>query len=244
MRRPSQPAQRRDTRNWPARAEPAAARSGEAEPLQSFSGAQALLVTRGNDRHRSDIELHYRMAIRLARKRVVIANAYFFPGYRFLRELARAAKRGVTVDLILQGEPDVPLAKSAPEWIYGYLIRAGVRIHEYMDRPLHGKVAVVDGEWVTVGSSNLDPLSLSLNLEANLMILDKGFGEHVTAHLDQLIAASCRRVDRAAGRAPGSSLWRILRGFFVFHFLRHFPAWADRLPSQRNRIRTACGPLP
>ena len=215
---------------------------GVQDPPRPFGPALALFVTRDNDRHRTDIEQHYRTAFRLARTRIVIANAYFFPGYRFLRELVRAAQRGVTVDLILQGRPDLSLAKSAPEWIYGYLIRAGVRIHEYVDRPLHAKVAVVDDEWATVGSSNLDPLSLSLNLEANLMIRHEGFCRHLAARLDRLIAGSCRRVDRADGRALSPAPWRALRGFVVFHFLRHFPAWADHLPSQTPRIRTERGP--
>ena len=88
---------------------------------------------------------------------MVIANAYFFPGYRFIREMRRAAKRGVDVRLILQGQPDMPIVRTAASLLYDHLLRAGVRIYEYCDRPLHGKVALVDDNWSTVGSSNLDP---------------------------------------------------------------------------------------
>lgn len=132
------------------------------------------LIYRDNLQHRSDIEEAYLHALRHARQRVVIANAYFFPGYRLLRELRNAARRGVQVQLIMQGQPDVLLAKLAARMLYDYLLKEGVVIHEYCQRPLHGKVALVDEAWSTVGSSNLDPLSLSLNLEANVLIHDRG----------------------------------------------------------------------
>ena len=120
--------------------------------------AAALFVTRDNREHMNDIERHYRIAIRGAKERVVIANAYFFPGYRLVREMRRAARRGVQVSLILQGMPDMPIVKTAASLLYHHLLKAGVRIYEYCDRPLHGKVALADHEWATVGSSNLDPL--------------------------------------------------------------------------------------
>jgi len=84
--------------------------AGASVPVPPAAGAvEALLVVRDNEQHRDDIERHYRAAIRSARRQVVIANAYFFPGYRLLRELRRAARRGVDVHLILQGEPDMPI---------------------------------------------------------------------------------------------------------------------------------------
>ena len=79
------------------------------------------------------------------------------------------------VSLIFQGEPDMQVALSAARSLYRHLVDAGVRIHEYCERPFHGKVALIDDDWATVGSSNLDPLSLSLNLEANVFIRDAGF---------------------------------------------------------------------
>lgn len=121
-------------------------------------------MTRDNAAHADDIERHYRIAIRAARRRIVIANAYFLPGYRLLKGLRDAARRGVEVTLILQGHPDMPWVTAATRSLYHYLLPAGVRIVEYCRRPFHGKVAVVDDEWATVGSSNLDPLSLWLNL--------------------------------------------------------------------------------
>lgn len=199
--------------------------------------ADALFVWRDNGNHRNDIERHYRIAIRAARRRVIVANAYFFPGYRLLREMRRAARRGVEVSLILQGKPDMPIVKTAAEMLYRHLLQSGVRIHEYCKRPLHAKVAVVDDVWSTVGSSNLDPLSLSLNLEANVVIRNRAFNQTLGGNLEALIAHSCREVGADALEETG--WWARLRSNFVFHFLRHYPSWAGWLPAHAPRLQLA-----
>ncbi|HYF18620.1 MAG TPA: cardiolipin synthase ClsB, partial [Ramlibacter sp.] len=114
------------------------------DQLPHVGTARVSLVTRDNAFHTTDIERHYRIAIRAARKRIVIANAYFFPGYRLIRDLRRAARRGVDVQLILQGQPDMAIVKIGASALYRHLAKAGVRIFEYCERPLHGKVALVD----------------------------------------------------------------------------------------------------
>ncbi len=199
------------------------------------NGAVAAFVTRDNHLHRTDIERHYRTAVRSAQRRVLIANAYFFPGYRLLRDLRRAARRGVQVDLVLQGHPDQPWVKRATELLYRHLLRAGVNIFEYNERPLHGKVAVVDDRWATVGSSNLDPTSLSLNLEANVVVRDAAFARHLGARIDHLLEESCERVERqATGRLH--SFWIAVRSMVVFHALRRFPVWASRVSVREPRV--------
>ncbi len=198
------------------------------------AGGEAMFVWRDNYRHTDDIERQYRLAIRLARRRVVIANAYFFPGYTFLNELRKAARRGVEVSLILQGNPDMPVVKTAAAMLYHHLLHAGVRIYEYCDRPLHGKVALVDDEWATVGSSNLDPLSLSLNLEANVMIHDRGFNRQLSESFQQLMTYSCKEIE--ARDLNESGAWRPIRSFFLFHILRRYPTWAGWLPAHAPRL--------
>ncbi len=198
---------------------------------------EAMFVTRDNIDHPNDIERHYRAAIRSARKSVLIANAYFFPGYRLLREMRRAARRGIDVQLILQGEPDMPIVKTAAALLYEHLQRDGVHIHEYCKRPLHGKVAVVDDHWATVGSSNLDPLSLSLNLEANVVLRDRAFAQHLRGRLEHLIENECTKVDHL--QHTGWRWWVNLRSAVVFHVLRHFPGWASRLPRHQPTL-AAC----
>lgn len=196
--------------------------------------ADVLFVTRDNRRHTSDIERHYRAAIRAARQRIVIANAYFFPGYRLIKEMRRAARRGVDVRLILQGEPDMPIVKVAASMLYHHLLHAGVKIYEYRERPLHGKVALMDDRWSTVGSSNLDPLSLSLNLEANVMVRDKAFNGVLWQNLDALMRTGCKQVQ--AEDLTEWSGWRLVRSFFIFHLLRWYPAWAGWLPRHAPRL--------
>jgi cardiolipin synthase len=202
--------------------------------------AEVMLVTRDNRRHTNDIERHYRAAIRVARRRVVIANAYFFPGYRLIKEMRRAARRGVDVRLILQGEPDMPIVKTAAGMLYHHLLHAGVRIYEYCERPLHGKVALMDDVWSTVGSSNLDPLSLSLNLEANVIVRDRGFNQVLSDRLDHLMRHSCKQID--AAELVEWSGWRLVRSFFIFHFLRWYPSWAGWLPRHAPRLHPAQAP--
>ncbi|MBP6017997.1 MAG: cardiolipin synthase ClsB [Burkholderiaceae bacterium] len=201
---------------------------------------RAALVIRDNDHHTSDIEIHYRMGIRAAKQQITIANAYFFPGYRLLRDLRKAAKRGVKVKLILQGEPDMPIARFAATMLYDYLLSAGVEIYEYCERPLHGKVATVDGLWSTVGSSNLDPLSMALNLEANVMLYDRAFSTHLQHRLDALVEQHCHLMTRTA--PPKRRIQRVLVGTLVFHFLRRFPIWVRWFPL-RTRVLISVPPV-
>ena len=196
--------------------------------------AQALFVWRDNEEHRDDIERHYLKMLTQARREVIIANAYFFPGYRFLHALRKAARRGVRVKLIVQGEPDMPIVKVGARLLYNYLVKGGVHVYEYRRKPLHGKVALMDDHWATVGSSNLDPLSLSLNLEANLIIHDRTFNQTLRDNLNPIIAQDCKRVDESM--LPKRTWWNLTKSVLAFHFLRHFPALVGWLPAHTPHL--------
>ncbi|HEU4621571.1 MAG TPA: cardiolipin synthase ClsB [Burkholderiaceae bacterium] len=211
-----------------------AKRRRDAVQQEARHGARIAFVTRDNDGSPTDIERQYRVAIRAAQREVIIANAYFFPGWRLLHDLRRAARRNVRVTLILQGQPDMPVVRWAAKMLYDDLLRAGVRIYEYCERPLHGKVACIDDEWATVGSSNLDPLSLALNLEANVFVRDRAFNQELRSRLDRLIQHHCR--DIGIDWVPRHKLWRATLGWLVFHFVRRYPAWAGYLPGHRSRF--------
>jgi cardiolipin synthase len=217
-------AMRGDAESWRHPSPVATAHAGD---------GKVLFALRDNAARSTEIERQYRIAIRAARDEIVIANAYFFPGYGLLRDLRHTARRGVRVSLIVQGEPDTPLALLAARTLYRHLIAAGVRIHEYCRRPFHGKVALVDDTWATVGSSNLDPLSLSLNLEANVFVRDRGFNRDLHARLAALRQRDCRLIDPAG--LPERRLWP-LPSPLLFHVLRRFPAWAGLLPAHTPSV--------
>ena len=107
---------------------------------------------------------------------------------------------------------------------------------------MHSKVALTDDEWATVGSSNLDPLSLSLNLEANVIIRDSAFNAALADRLCALMDSACDEV--CAEKLSEPRLWVAIRNFFVFHLLRRFPAWAGWLPAHTPKLAEARDRLP
>jgi cardiolipin synthase len=167
-------------------------------PRLARKGSQsAALVVRDNIRHRRDIEDAYLEAIESAQQEIIIANAYFFPGIRFRRALIAAAARGVRVVLLLQGRVEYVLLHYASRALYGTLLEAGVEIYEYHRSFLHAKVAVVDGYWATVGSSNIDPFSLLLAREANIVVENHAFASDLRQRLQQAVAHGAVRLDVA-----------------------------------------------
>ena len=154
--------------------------------------SRAALVLRDNLRHRTHIEKTYRHAIGSARKEVIIANAYFVPGAKLRRALVEAARRGVRVQLLLQGKYEYFMQYYAARPVYEALLKAGVEIYEYSPSFLHAKVAVVDGHWATVGSSNLDPLSLLLAREANVVVEDRAFAAELHSTLTSAMQSESR----------------------------------------------------
>ncbi|NML14765.1 cardiolipin synthase ClsB [Azohydromonas caseinilytica] len=173
---------------------------------------RAAFVVRDNLRQRRAIERSYIDALRRARTRIDLVSPYFYPGHLFRRTLRDAARRGVQVRLLLQGKLDYRIAGLAAQVLYDELLRHGVRIFEYTPAFLHAKIALVDDDWATVGSSNIDPLSLLLNLEANVMVRDPDFVRELAAEFNAAIAVS-REVQAAQVRARG--FWGALRRGFV-----------------------------
>jgi cardiolipin synthase len=189
-----------------ARREVARARSAPT-PLPPM---RAAFIVRDNVRQRRGIERNYIEALDRAQQRIDIVCAYFYPGLAFRRALHAAAQRGVQVRLLLQGKADYRIARIAAQALYGELLSRGIRIFEYTPAFLHAKVALVDEQWATVGSSNIDPLSLLVNLEANVVVEDAGFVNTLAAELERDFAASTEVV-----APPPLAGWRrwMRRGF-------------------------------
>jgi cardiolipin synthase A/B len=147
-------------------------------------GLRAAFLVRDNLRNRRTIEDGYLEAIEGARREILIANAYFLPGRRFRRALREAAQRGVRVRLLLQGKREYFWVHYAIRALHGRLLAAGMEVHDYTVAWLHAKVAVIDGQWATVGSSNIDPLSLLMAREANVVVQDRTFAAELQAKLE------------------------------------------------------------
>lgn len=165
---------------------------------EPVGNVRARFVIRDNVRHRRDIEAAYLSAIEAARQEVLIANAYFLPGRRFRHALLSAAARGVKVTVLLQGRVEYALLHYATRALYGSLLDGGVRIVEYHRSFLHAKVAVIDRLWATVGSSNIDPFSLLLAREANVVIHDRTFSDDLRGSLERAIETGGQELLRDA----------------------------------------------
>ncbi len=171
------------------------------KPLRDPVGDQAAeFVVRDSLAGRRAIEKAYLRAIRGARQEIFIANAYFLPGIKFRHALVEAARRGVRVVLIMQGNTDHPFYQAASRAMYRYFLENGVEIFEYHTSELHAKTAVVDGRWATVGSSNIDPFSLLLAREANVVVHDRRFAMELLASMEDLMIRGGHRIHRQAWR--------------------------------------------
>ena len=149
--------------------------------------ASAALVVRDNLRNRLTIQKSYLRALGSARQSAWLANPYFAPNRKLRDALSAAARRGVKVTLVL-GVGQFALQDAVAQSFYPRLLKSGVRIVEYRKTQLHGKVAVVDDQWATVGSSNYDGLSLFINQEANIVVHDTGFACELREHIEHAVA--------------------------------------------------------
>ncbi len=153
----------------------------------------------------SNVQTLYYLAITCARHAILIANPYFVPDEVGLELLVDAARRGVAVRIMVSGSRnDNWLARANSIALYGGLLEAGIGVHEYNRSMLHHKVMVVDGRWLTIGTSNFDSRSFAHNEESNLSLFDAPLARAFEARFD-LDMAACQQVTLARWRARG---WR------------------------------------
>lgn len=174
----------------------------------SLDASEVWVRMRRNDflRNRRDITRSYNQAVRSANSQITIVGGYFLPGRRFISLLRRAAKRGVHVDIIMTKFSDVPVVKRASEYLYGRLLRAGIRIFECNHAMVHGKAAVVDGEWTTIGSYNQNQLSAYISIELNLDVVNSRFSQDFNRHLMEVMDKECTEITNE--RFQRSSSWK------------------------------------
>ncbi len=183
----------------------------------------ARFVVRDNFRYRRSIEDEYLNAIQSATQQVLIVSPYFLPGRKLRRALRDAAARGVAVTLLLQGRADHVLLQLATRALYAHLLEAGVIIYEYEIAMLHGKVAVIDQAWATVGSSNLDPFSLFLNREANVIVRNSAFVNQLRDSVNAEIKRGALQLQAPAWQRR--SAWSKAQSWCAYGFARLVAGW-------------------
>lgn len=144
--------------------------------------------------NRLQISNSYLEMFRTAKSHITILSSYALPGNVFRKNLERGIKRGVAVRMIISGESDVKFVKLAERYWYNWLLRNNIEIFEYTKNVLHGKLAVCDSEWMTIGSYNVNDLSAYVSLELNFDVRNPAFVKKVEEILQEIIDNDCIKI--------------------------------------------------
>lgn len=150
----------------------------------SRHGSKTLVLDARPGRGQNEVFSAYAATLGAARSHVYITNAYFAPGRKMVRLLKKTAARGVEVKLLLPGQCDIPVIRTATQGYYRELLQAGIRIYEYQASVLHAKTLVADGSVAIIGSTNFDFRSFNFNAECNVLMHEKQVAEHMEAVFD------------------------------------------------------------
>ncbi|MBS1689221.1 MAG: hypothetical protein JSS96_10885, partial [Bacteroidetes bacterium] len=167
----------------------------------NFYPANAVIDTcyvrvRKNDwiNRRTQVSHSYKEMFKTAKTDIIVMSSYFWPSRSLLRKIAYASKRGVQIKLILAGVSDIKISKYAERYMYHWLFRNNVSVYEYQKNVLHGKIAVKDGKWVTVGSYNLNGISAHASIELNMDVKNQDFAQDVKHTLEDIISKDCTQI--------------------------------------------------
>ena len=192
---------------------------------------ECMVRVRRNDwvQVKNQISYSYLEMFRSANSRITIMSSYFLPGPVFRKQMALAAKRGVAVKIIVAGVSDIKISRLAEQYMYRWLFRNQIEIYEYQDSILHGKMAVYDGLWMTVGSYNVNKISAYASVELNMDVRNADFAASVQMEVDEIMRDHCIRITpesffkhssiwkRAAQRIAYETI-RVLFFLFTFYF--------------------------
>jgi len=183
-------------------------------------------------KRKSEISKSYIHALRNAKDEMIIVGSYFFPGKRFLRSLKKASlENGVKIQLILSENADVPLIRRATRHLYYSLLKSKIEIYEWKKSVLHGKVAITDKQWTTIGSFNLNHLSSYGSIELNIEINSEKFTNHLSSELEKVIA-ECEMISQENLDLRNGLFSRIL-DLFSYYILRLLSIMVTYLPYKR-----------
>ncbi len=168
---------------------------------------------------KSEVTKSYLSMLNKATSSVIMMSPYFLPGYQFRRSLVKAVKNGARVQVIVTGVSDIFVAKYAERYMYDWLLRNGIEIHEYKKHVLHGKIAVCDGQWVSVGSYNVNNLSAYASIELNMEVKNEEFASYVERQLVNIIKMECVQITMKMQERDTNFLKRMLHAL-AYNFLR------------------------
>lgn len=176
---------------------------------------------RRNDwvRNKLQISSSYIELLKQSKHEVVILCSYFLPGKLIRRQIRRALARGVKIRVIAAGVSDVMLAKEAERWLYDWMLRNGMQLYEYQKTILHGKLAVCDDKWMTIGSYNVNDISAYASIELNLDIRNETFTRHTRDILEKIIAEDCVEVTPEYHN-KSRNLFKQFYRWFSYQFIR------------------------
>ena len=182
---------------------------------------------------RWQITKEYAHKTKAAKNNITIINSYFFPRRKFMKQLVRAAKRGVKVKLILPKHSDWPSYVLATRHLYLYFLKNGVEIYEWDKSILHGKLATIDGRFSTIGSFNLNYTSYQQNLEMNVDILSDQFTQQLDSVIDEIIKVGCKKIELATFEQTTSFYTQCLQ-FFYYALLSTIAGFSVSLTAQEK----------
>lgn len=168
---------------------------------------------------KTEITASYHELLREAKSEITIMTGYFCPPMTLLRRMEVAARGGVKIRLVLTANADVPFAKYMERYLYARLFRSDIEVYEYSKNILHGKLAIRDKEWVTVGSYNLNNLSAYASVEMNFDVQDNAIATQLHTIVQDIIDNDCEQITKAnfdVYRNPVKKFFYFLSYFSVY----------------------------
>lgn len=198
-----------------------------AAPKNDFPEGYPIRVRR-NDwvKTQNQVSRSYKELFQTAQHEIYILCSYFLPGITFRRLMKQAVERGVTIRVVVAGRSDVMFAKHAERYLYRWMLRNRIELYEYQPTVLHAKIASRDGEWMTVGSYNVNDLSAYASIELNIDIFSPEFTARAEAGMRDIIEHECRQILPGRHAPAYQRLWewiayqslRVLLFLFTFYF--------------------------
>lgn len=180
---------------------------------------------------KNEIHKSYKEAILRSNKSIIILASYFLPGIAFRRRLRKAASRGVSIKIIVTRQSDIPLVRYAEKYLYRYLLNIGAEIYEWKESVMHGKVMMVDNNWITIGSYNLNYLSHYRSIELNADIISEVFSKQVSECLTDIIKNHCMQITyEKIHKSYG--MFQKLQSIIAYYFLQFI--LSITIPKRKN----------